>query len=172
MDSYTVINSYNYDPTGTGIHDIEIYNSNPCTLVFRSGSNVISPTDPIRFEFFIEDPSYDNKEYDKTIVLQMDGLSKQTPSIVDEVEFDNLIGIVGDSADTNSLILGRVVEGTSSLWPLNPSDTFASQFSISAPSGCQNILVGTITNQTTASFTLDSANNNLSGCTCHRIFRQ
>jgi hypothetical protein len=149
LNSYNVVNSYGYDPSGVGIHDIELYNSAPCILTFKPDT-LISGTGTATFVFSVADPTYPWKpDYSVTRTYQTQGLDKQNVSIAISPVL-NTVGQVNDPSQNAVLTLTRQIS-TSTLPPLDTTKTFLEQFSYSAPIACTGLnLTGTITSATTA----------------------
>jgi hypothetical protein len=148
--NYTVIYDYGYPPGGTGIHDINIYNQIPCTIVFGVGAEVSDQLEAATFEFDVVDPTH-YKSYNTNLILDEKGLGKQDIVIDNPLQFNNLNGVIGDPADTDTVVLTRTISGSSPNWPLDPNASFASQFGFTDPCG---VISGTVTSQSAASFTL------------------
>lgn len=150
LNGFTVINSYGFDPAGTGIHDIAIFNTSPCILVFLPGT-LVSGTGTATFEFSAKDPTYPFKpDYSVTRTFQTQGLDNQTVTLSIAPAL-NVVGQVNDPVQNVVLTVGRQIGG-STLPPFDLTKTFAEQISYSAPSGCTGLnLTGSITSATTAS---------------------
>lgn len=152
LNSYTVVNSYGYDPAGMGIHDISLTNSVPCVLVFNPGA-LVSGTGTATFAFTANDPTYPFKPpYSVTRTYQTQGLDNQTVTL-NFAPALTVVGQVNDPAQNVTLTIGRQVAG-STLPPFDTTRTFAEQVSFSAPLGCTGLnFTGSITSATTASLT-------------------
>ncbi len=150
LNSYTVINSYGYNPAGTGIHDISLSNSAPCVLVFNPGS-LVPGTGTATFAFTAKDPTYPFKpDYSVTRTYQTQGLDNQTVTLTIAPAL-SVVGQVNDPVQNVTLTIGRQITG-STLPPFDTARTFTEQVSYSAPLGCTGLnLTGSITSATTAS---------------------
>jgi hypothetical protein len=156
LNTYRVVNYFgNTNLNTTGITDIALFNSNPCTVKFISGTELTSSQGPTAFSFEITDPNHTSRVWDADKTYSTSGLTKQpltvTPSIVSYTAY------IDDTAQTLTLNLAPTVLNT----PLDPLDTiiaFSNQIDYSIGVGCNGLISGeTISTDKIATLTLSPA---------------
>jgi hypothetical protein len=147
LNAYNVVQSYGYDPSGTGIHDIQIYNSTPCILVFKPA--VVTTTGPATFSFTAKNVTYPwFPDYTASLTYNTMGLAKQKVTH----QMNPALETVGQiNAPKQNVVMTLIPEiNGSTLPPLSTTQAFSDQISYSAPQCTGLNLTGTITSATTA----------------------
>jgi hypothetical protein len=148
LNAYNVVQSYGYDPSGTGIHDIQIYNSTPCILVFKP--TVVTTTGPATFSFTAKNPTYPwFPDYSASLTYNTQGLAKQ--KVTHQMQ-PALVTVGQINAPQQNVVMTVIPEVNGSTLPrLSTTNPFLDQISYSAPLGCTGLnLTGTITSTATA----------------------
>lgn len=161
LDTFAVVNYFgNTNLDTTGITDIALYNNTPCTLRFKSGTELSTSQGPTTFSFTITNPNYSSQVWTASNPYSTSGLTKQAVTITPS--FTSYNAFIDDTARTLTLNFTPAVSGTS-LAPLSTSSSYSAQISNSIT--CTNLISATsITGSRGASLTLSPTS--LGGTTC------
>ncbi len=180
LSTATILQTFGYAESGTGIHDIQVSNT-PCTLVFRldqlsSYTYTPGPGELAKFTISptLTAPNYTYITYAATQQYTLNGLGRQAVSAVFSPAYFSStppgpadVGVKGDADKTISMTLTPTsgVAG-SSLSPLNTGIAYTQQVSLSsAASTCtgMDLVPGSISSSTIATAILKSPAVSCSG---------
>ncbi len=154
MDAYNIVYDFgNPDMNQNGASDIELYNATPCVLYFDKApvATVTGTQDPSVFSFSVNNPNWPTQTFSVTRPFSIPDpfLDRQNVNITPSAT--TYTTYVDSANSTLTLDFAPEVTGTT-LTPLLTANTFASQFSSTAP--CTNLFTGAITTSARATLTL------------------